>query len=565
MIFEASLDGLLEALAFRADFRPNTSGNNKLAMKHFINQAIQQLSLDLPGAFHEDIIKMSTQGVLASASSSDTVTMVQNQSSAQNSENYFTFKRALQESAATVKWPNDRSRDGSVIQLIDSDGNVHTNQIRSMWFNNNDGYSYVTLTNPWNPYPTISTTEYGPLTWKIYDSVLWLPDDVIEVRSMRVVNGDNPTRMVIWDQDQAEQNAAAIDDSPSGLVTGSPVYAYRRGYFQLPAPATAPTVAAHATEKWEGPEPFGRFAYTYTLTWGKRDVVLNAAMRGSPFDNTIGRFLVRENGFAYDREHWLEGRYREPLFESPPSPESAEITVTDPGSATQVAAIQITVPNISYMLGYYFTGLKYSGSSSAMANDSDGQSGIYIRLYRRRETASMTGSGFAALGSTITGQRVTGLNALDIHDEVPYLWGEFRVDNNGGVVYDDGFIVPDYTRRLRAISGYQGFRLHPIPDDRYEIELRVVRRPQLLISGTDTVRVHQSAIKAIIDGALVLLYEKFKNPMGVARAREMYKESLQVINRRFAEMRPASQPTRRRPVRYPSSRRYGSSFGSDDL
>lgn len=574
--YEGSLQGLREAVFLRTDTGPNPSYNIVLAANHFVNMAVQQVAMECPYAFHESAIRMATQAEVSSYDTTDTITLVSVDPETPGSiANRYVFKRDVSEAIAgavdpSYQWPIDRQLDGAYIQITDGDNVIHTNQIRSVWITDpltTSNYAYISLVNPFYPRRPEATAEgtsdYGPFTYRIFHPFLWLPDDVVQLKSMRIMGESAPSALEVLSQEAAEE-IGINDYNYTSSSDGLPRWAYRRGHFQLQPPATAPVVAASATLPWRGPEPFGSFKYVYTYCIGKRDWDYDAGGRANQFDGddfSQVQSFTETNTFT----DFYRQRHREPLFESAPSPESESITLADPGSGTAATAIEVQVPHINYQMGWWWQGKTTSPAPDTdIASVGDGQSGVYIRIYRKRLSTTI-GDGYTSLGNTVAGTRVTALNMLDLHDSY-YLLGEFRADGNEAVFGDRGEIVPDHSRRLRNVHGYQALRLHPTPNARYEIEARVLRRPQLLVSDTDVPNVQPIAIKAIVDLATSYMLERMKDPIGANRNLAMYKEAIQVITRRYADMRPASSPTRRRPARLwrplPSTRWWGSGENS---
>jgi hypothetical protein len=128
-------------------------------------------------------------------------------------------------------------------------------------------------------------------------------------------------------------------------------------------------------------------------------------------------------------------------------------------------------------------------------------------------------------------------------------------DVNEGRFIDDGSIIPDYRRRLRDVNGYQSMRLHPPPNSEYDVHMRVVRRPQRLVSSTDAPRIHAEAEDVIHYLALTYLYEHLKDPSGVVRAKALYDEKVAFVNKRYGDLRPPGGKMQMQPVRATPHRR----------
>ncbi len=558
---DSSLQGLRESLYLRSDHSPTPSTRTQTAANSFINQAIQRLALDAPYAFHEDIVRFSTDYEYESDSDEDTVEYVTAADGDNSVIDEWTLKRSLGSDVAPNPWPVDRSLDGAFIELTDSRGVVHTNQIRSVWIQTSDATNLpdrqlLTLVRPFISRQDRTTlnlvADTGPFRFRIFHPYVWLPDDLIQIKSMRVM-GRGEGRLKVLDQDDVER--MALDDYGYTQESGPPRCVYRRGNFQLPTPSTACTIStateAGLTRKWQGPLPYGSFKFYWTLTWGKRDYDHSAQGRG-----TIDQTGLAQSFVEYDNENnyeasadianrvWADNRLREPLFESAPSPVSALATVADPGANNQVDAIVLTFPNVAFQQGFLFTGENSSGAFSRIA---DAHSGWHIRIYAQRVSTEI-GAGYATLDTETSSQNIPTLHALE-NDDAAYLLAEFRPDalNECRFVVDGG-ILPDRSRRLRDVHGYQAIAFHPVPDDRYEIEARVVRRPPLLVNDTDVPRLDPACNEAIVLYAASLNYERMKDPAASDRMLRLYKDALGVIGRRYADLRPPAQPDRMMPA-----------------
>jgi len=261
-----------------------------------------------------------------------------------------------------------------------------------------------------------------------------------------------------------------------------------------------------------------------------------------------------------------QNRFREPLWESAPSPVSAQVVVvgpTDPGGGAPVIpadALQLTLPNIEYMQGFLTTGLQVHDSgagpvSQAFLRQNFRESGWHVRIYRRRVAADFTNYDLmtsiipTAPNRSDGGAKVTGLQKLDLPTAF-FLLAEFRIDDvNQGVFYDNGRIIPDYHRRLRDTHGYQAIKMYPYPDQRYEVDVRCVRRPPKLADDQDAPLVHAEAVDLIIHRSLMFLYENMGNPAMAQLAKARYDENLVTLSKRYGDLRPPQIPVLRRFAR----------------
>jgi len=530
-----------EAIFDEADWAPDESSEAVTRVNGFINRAYIQVAMEAPFLVFEQTQRLFTQADALPAGDSDTIQMVTpDPDHIVAVQNPWVFRTTLEvgDAAATV-WAVDRSWDGRKIEIIDDDGVRHQNTIQSIWNQTVDGneYTYISLQNPW---PS-SVYGAGPFAWRVYTPDYYLPDNIIEVRNARVRSPDAP-----WDDieliDQAEASRRGMTDDDGDSGGGIPQFMHRRDHFQLPSINTAPESVVNSLYtsnelyEWVGPEPVGEFEYCVTLAWGKRDHVLQ-----SP-----GIALWYGGNDAYEEDsaesatlptEWAKNRMREPLFESAPSPVVA-ITVPAPAETGDKApAVLLRVPNIEYMLGTMLTG---TSNSTAFRRISTSHSGWHVRIYRRRISADFTN--YSDFETKLVGAAVAGLRMLDIRDDF-YLLAEMRIDEfNAGVYIDNGTVLPDLRKPLRDIHGYAGIRLWPAPDERYEIELRTVSRPEKLASDQDVPRLQPDAMPLLINKVLVTLYKHLKDFQAAASAEAEYERQLKTLKNRYGSLRPGTLP-----------------------
>jgi hypothetical protein len=133
-------------------------------------------------------------------------------------------------------------------------------------------------------------------------------------------------------------------------------------------------------------------------------------------------------------------------------------------------------------------------------------SGLRKRIYLRRYTAT----GSAPLTTSIESPEVFQLLA--------------EVDGSVTSYVDNGSIIPGYYRRLPEVHGYYAWRATPQQDSRYEVDLRVLRRPRSLQNDFDAPRVHPDAIDALIQWCVYYFDQNDNNPEGSAAAYRAAKE-----------------------------------------
>lgn len=564
---DSSLQGLRESVYSRLSTKPQAAAEVEVWVNRHINKAIEQVALDMPYYAHETYVRLWTDFEYESVDATDTIELVTDDEGLDE----HTFKRTLAVASIDAEdvLPIDRSLDGAYIQFTDGRGVVHTNQIRSVWTSPSSGspqYQYISLMRPYIGRQDRSagnvTVDDGPFEWRIFHPYLWLPDEIIQIKSMRLTGrGGQPLQVI--SQDQAE--AAGLDDINFAQSASVPAYVYRRGHFRLPGFAAAPVVTASNTGAsavfgdgrfWRGPEPYGAFEYIATVTYGKDDYDSATGARAT-WQSGADTYLEGSSysSLTIDQQAaaWADNRRRRPRFESAPSPASTSITVADPGTGNQSPANVIQVPNLSYQSGFLFTG--FDGALSSFSRLADTHSGMHVRIYRRR-VSTQIGAGYESLKTETDSQNISNLSMLD-DDDAFYLLAEFRIDAaNGGRFVDDGYILPDKSVRLREVHGYQAMRMHPVPDDRYEIEARVIRKPPLLINDSDVPEVDPVANEAIVLLAAAYEQERRNNPADADRLRRLYREQINTLGRRFGTVRPANQPARMIPVSARNRRRF---------
>lgn len=563
-----NLQQIRDAVYDQVDWEPDPTEEANALADRFINRALYQMVLDAPFCFHQQERRIATQPDVEPTLATDTLTLVTDTGITGNPLNPWVFQADLAVGTTdAVVWKTDRSWDARTL-VITVDGVEHTRRIRTIWINDEGTRVYISIEVPWDK----DTYGSGPFAdWKVQTDTYFFPDDVIEYKSCRAV-GDFPGREVkILSEDDAE--TIGIVDRWVGTGGGPPRWGYRRHHEQIPGPNVPPSVGdatglpgLKGSPKWLGPDVPGQFEYCVTYCWGKRDTdwqnsgVARYNDDGSLWlDNATGR---ADSNIVYGRN-----RFREPLFESAPSPVSDAHTVLPPdepdqGSFTASPAVAVTLPNITFMLGFLAKGTV--ATSTAFERLQHTESGWHVRIYRRRLTAQFTDPLFGTntyeqLGVGVGGQHFAGLNRLDIHDAF-FLLAEFKIsDLNEGIFIDDGTLLPDYNRRLREVHGYQSIRWYPKPDARYEMALRVVARPQRLISVSDTPPIHEPACEALIHLAVSYMREHLKDYAGSQVAEKRYWDSVGKVRKRYGNLKPGDEPTTRRAARVRSTKR--SRFG----
>jgi len=454
---------------------------------------------------------------------------------------------------------------------------------------------------PWNT---------GPFKYRIYTDRYYLPDDFIQAQDFLCQGKDSaedtPRQNMIDVVFQYTADSYALDDQ-FRTIKGRPYKAFRREHFQLPAPNTAPRVTQYPNDEeppnqyfWLGPEPAGTFSYIVTYTWGKRDFHFRNPGPGA-FDSNYTQNpdsqWIESTGFAPTKPgdtsagaEWSASaaRFREPLWESAPSPASEEITVMNQFEpTTPFPATLVRVPNIEFMLGMLGQGRYWDGVTSLTEDfkrSFAGQSGFKVRIYRRRHSVDFAkyqhlpasdsqGANYDSMALQTTASGFS-MNFPEGHIEISdayYLLAE--IDTKAatrGFFIDDGQIHPDYSRRLRDTHGYQSMALYPIPDQRYVIRVNCIRRPERLIDDADVPYIQAEACDILVSKAMELWYEMNGNESAASNVRSRYQNELFILAKRYGDLKPQAQNMRRSPSRaipgaYSFRRWYSTDYRNTEL
>lgn len=481
------------------DWAPSQSPDAITRYNNFINRAYAIMAQEVPFLFFEDTVRFATlpdfkgQTGLTAAALDDTVQV--------NGADPWVLDRALPNSTAGLTlWDESGYWDSRMIELSAPDGRIHRHRIRDIWTDDTGTpRQHISLYRPWH-----NTTDTG-ITYRIYNHTYSLPDDVIEVRSLRLAESNQNWPLDIVGEMDAEQ--FSFDDLPSTVASGIPRTAFRRGHFSLPAPTEAPTAVAGELPgfPWQGPEPAGQFSYCYTYVWGYRDdEIQNFGPSGSILTSTSA--------------------FPEPRWESPPSPVSPAITAANgSGGAATAANVRVTMPNFGFMQGFGRNGtVRYQ------------HAGFRKRIYRRRHTVESANYATPPLVTIDAGG--TQIETPDAYFLIAEV--EDWVLNWD----DDGLQSPDYHRRLRPVHGYQTVAFHPRPDKRYELDCRCLRKPPRLEDDADAPRLHEEIAETLlISRTLVFAYEALGDPARAQLAMARYEGELADVRKRYGTLRPSSR------------------------
>lgn len=326
-------------------------------------------------------------------------------------------------------------------------------QSREWWLA--DGFSYfVSLDRRWR-----NTTDANMLG-RIYMKDFFTRADITKI--LDPVNIWDAGRNQAWSLSAGTVHRQRRQDFQR-QSTGPPEDWWRSGQFQMPTPTEPPMATTNLGLPWIGPLPEGDFNFVYTYVWGRRDV------------------------------EWQEGGnsgIRDPVWESAPSPEMTAVFSHSAGSNAGRAII-LQAPNIDAMQNFFTAG-------GALGDTRHGRSGLRIRFYVRR-AAIRASTGAVEFRNIETNERYYLLAEIDPTDTLVV----------GATTYYTalawrGVEIPDITRQLIRSQGYYAWQVSPHQDRRYELDMRVLRRPTDLIDDQDTPPVQPDAWTVFLE--LVLYY-----------------------------------------------------------
>ena len=419
---------------------------------------------------------------------------------------------------------------------------------------------------------SVADSPISAYDFRIYQPEFFVRDDVMEVLEPSVVFDD--TRQQVWKIDTAGARRQDMLDF-KGNSLGRPYRCWRGRHFQLQAPTEAPKVQVALSERkdkipvvqtlgeWSQNShnlPRGKFAIRYTYVWGRKEFEWQKAPGVTPGSyedlNTFGGTsfedgnddVVWSYAVASDlvstsppADNLRFSGIPDPQFESAPSP----ITIVDNRYDVDKfhgGAIVLSATNIDAMLG--FGDSKYNRFK---------QSGLRIRYY------------VAQLETEYETEEHLGFNLRNVETnhrfyllcEVEPTYNVFKDDTRtsvlttffgstagynllvntegGAQILWNGSQLYDYQRPLRHSTGYYGWKVFPHQDQRYELDLRVLRLPEKFIDDQDTAPIQRDAVSALIELTLYYISLNDGNDQTSAQAHlNRYQDLVKLFRERYA-------------------------------
>jgi hypothetical protein len=235
-----NLKDIRTAVFSQADWAPTQSEDAVTRANDFINRAYFQLAQEAPFLFFENRTSFATIADETSAADSEVGGVTITDTLHVLNTDPWVLRRDINSATGPVAvtgytaWDITGRWRGRTIRLEDSTGRVHHHKIRDVWINLVAGYEQITLLRPWH-----NLTDTG-IKWRIYTEDYYLPDDVIEVNSIRLSESNQNWPLDIIGQLEAEKLSLA--DEPGQTAAGLPRVAFRRGHKQIDSPTLAPTL-----------------------------------------------------------------------------------------------------------------------------------------------------------------------------------------------------------------------------------------------------------------------------------------------------------------------------------
>ena len=219
-----NLGEIRAAMFSQADWAPKQSADAKTRANEFINRAYFQLTQEAPFLFFEKRVGFATLPDttpdtdaiqdITPASAADTVSVLNNDP--------WVLQRDLATTLGGMNlWDTTGRWAGRMIIVTDSAGVEHRRMIRDIWtVAGPTNRQYISLYQPWG---NLTDTL---MDWRIFSEDYYLPDNVIQVNSIRLFRQNQNWPLDIIGQMEAEYLSLA--DSPVSTVGGVPRNAFRR-------------------------------------------------------------------------------------------------------------------------------------------------------------------------------------------------------------------------------------------------------------------------------------------------------------------------------------------------
>ena len=433
-----------------------------------INLAYRKMSKDVPELLVPSIESHYVFKAQTTAATKASVRVLHSPTSDSTAIDSWVFEftdsagRVLGHSSSTVTWrpQTNGTWDGLMhIEATDAAGVVHRHQCREFWTttdDNGDATFRVSIDRPFHN----QAADSGLFSFRLHQPDIWLRSDYIKIADASA-----------WDSSYKDDNVYRLDVGMvdrlklrdfRGDTTGAPVGVFPGQHLQLPAPPAKPEVSTPSGLTWtDGAVAPGTFSFKYTLAWGTAS---------------------EKEGYP----KYTPGGHAEAIIESPPSPESAQISNPSTGGG-----IRIQLAPIDHMLNF--------GSGKSRY----GRSGLRLRVYAARHAVSAGAiqlSSWPADGKfyLIKDLAYNHAGATTTPVEAHLDWQPRAA---GGEISGD---VPDMMRPLRENHVYRGWSLYPHQEKNFRIDFRVFRPPDPLSSDADHPMVEPDAESALIE--LVLYY-----------------------------------------------------------
>ena len=480
-----------------------------------INRSLAQLAGDVPEAILPERFHTRVYTPI-DGSDSDVNTTI----SATNDPKVLKFVRG---SGSTWSPVIDGTWDGLMhLDVKTSDGVVRRRQSREWFSVTVDATTtyYVSIDKPWR-----NTTDTG-LTFVIHQPEFFLPGNTIRVLDPINIHRDGMPRVMHVSGGAARRNNLPDYEQNS---KGRPESFYRTRRFSIPAPTTAPILSKlegadnSILSSWLGPVQEGKFRACYTYVWGRVDQDYSDSPTG----------------------------IRDPIWESAPSPlsdyfdhaldENHNLVVNPEGYA-----INITFDNIDQILDFVGLsgGIDLAATYPPAAPLRFGRSGLRVRIYIFREEVYKNHGPTASMSAVISSQRYNDVHA----DGRGYLLAEvdplekdpvalaMSVNKISSYTWQGALPVPDHERPLRKVTGYYAYRLDPVPDEDYTLDIDILRQPVELVDDNDTVPVEPSAMSAFLELCLMYMCRMDGVDMhGEEKHRRQYERARSMLRATFGD------------------------------